>query len=166
MTFHWPQKRTGPELAEVLRSGAHSQSLAFAFAFVKLGWDPAAWAAAGNEIEAAHRLHGATPTLALENHDIVRSVTRFGGVLGAPQARAALVALLGLPGPGVPVPGAGTRSARNRRPDRGPGGSAEGPRPRLPRRRPVRLPAGTVLLSAAPLAEQVTPASRLRWTLS
>lgn len=73
---------------------------AFAFAFVKLGWDPAAWAAAGKELEAARRLHGATPTWALENHDIVRSVTRFGGgELGALRARAALVALLGLPGP-------------------------------------------------------------------
>lgn len=73
---------------------------AFAFAFVKLGWDPAAWAAAGNELEAARRLHGATPTWALENHDIVRSVTRFsGGEIGALRARAALVALLGLPGP-------------------------------------------------------------------
>lgn len=73
---------------------------AFAFAFVKLGWDAAAWAAAGNELEAARRLHGATPTWALENHDIVRSVTRFGGgEVGALRARAALVALLGLPGP-------------------------------------------------------------------
>lgn len=73
---------------------------AFAFAFVKLGWDPAGWASAGNDLEAARRLHGATPTWALENHDIVRSVTRFGGGdVGTKRARAALVALLGLPGP-------------------------------------------------------------------
>lgn len=73
---------------------------AFAFAFVKLGWDPDAWAAVGNDLEAARREHGATPTWALENHDIVRSATRFGGgELGAQRARAALVALLGLPGP-------------------------------------------------------------------
>ena len=73
---------------------------AFAFAFVKLGWDPEAWAAVGNDLEAARREHGATPTWALENHDIVRSATRFGGgELGAQRARAALVALLGLPGP-------------------------------------------------------------------
>lgn len=79
---------------------ADEMQQAFAFAFVKLGWDPVAWAAAGNELEAARRLHGATPTWALENHDIVRSVTRFGGgELGALRARAALVALLGLPGP-------------------------------------------------------------------
>ncbi|AXJ10212.1 alpha-amylase family glycosyl hydrolase [Arthrobacter sp. PM3] len=72
---------------------------AFAFAFVKLGWDAEAWAAVGNELEAARLEHGAAPTWALENHDIVRSVTRFGGgSLGAPRAQAALVALLGLPG--------------------------------------------------------------------
>ena len=52
---------------------------AFAFAFVKLGWDPAAWAEVGTELEAARQLHGAAPSWALENHDIVRSVTRFGG---------------------------------------------------------------------------------------
>ena len=79
---------------------ADEMQQAFAFAFVKLGWDPEAWAAVGNELEAARQLHGATPTWALENHDIVRSVTRFGGgEVGALRARAALVALLGLPGP-------------------------------------------------------------------
>ncbi|TLM80721.1 alpha-amylase [Pseudarthrobacter sp. NamE2] len=72
---------------------------AFAFAFVRLGWDPDAWAAVGNELEDARRMHGAAPTWALENHDVVRSATRFGGGdLGARRARAALVALLGLPG--------------------------------------------------------------------
>ena len=78
---------------------ADEMQQAFAFAFVKLGWDPEAWAAVGNELEAARQLHGAAPTWALENHDIVRSVTRFGGgELGSVRARAALVALLGLPG--------------------------------------------------------------------
>ncbi|BCW18308.1 alpha-glucosidase [Arthrobacter sp. NtRootA9] len=72
---------------------------AFAFAFVKLGWDAAAWAAVGSELDAARKQHGAAPTWALENHDVVRSVTRFGGgAAGARRARAALVALLGLPG--------------------------------------------------------------------
>lgn len=79
---------------------ADEMQQAFAFSFVKLGWDPEAWAAVGNELETARQLHGATPTWALENHDIVRSVTRFGGgALGSARARAALVALLGLPGP-------------------------------------------------------------------
>lgn len=72
---------------------------AFAFAFVKLGWDAEAWASVGTELEAARQAHGAAPSWALENHDIVRSVTRFGGGdLGARRARAALLALLGLPG--------------------------------------------------------------------
>ncbi|WP_239437243.1 alpha-amylase family glycosyl hydrolase [Arthrobacter alpinus] len=72
----------------------------FAFAFVKLAWDAAAWAAVGNELEAAREPQGAAPTWALENHDIVRSATRFGGgELGSSRSRAALVALLGLPGP-------------------------------------------------------------------
>ena len=72
---------------------------AFAFAFVRLGWDAAAWAAVGSELETARKLHGAAPTWALENHDIVRSTTRFGGgETGSRRARAALVALLGLPG--------------------------------------------------------------------
>ncbi|MDF9751582.1 alpha-amylase family glycosyl hydrolase [Arthrobacter sp. ES3-54] len=78
---------------------ADEMQQAFAFAFVKLGWDAEAWAAVGNELEAARQLHGAAPTWALENHDIVRSVTRFGGgELGSGRARAAVVALLGLPG--------------------------------------------------------------------
>ncbi|MFE4230345.1 alpha-amylase family glycosyl hydrolase [Arthrobacter sp. NPDC056886] len=78
---------------------ADEMQQSFAFAFVKLGWDPEAWAAVGNKLEAARQLHGAAPTWALENHDIVRSVTRFGGgELGSLRARAALVALLGLPG--------------------------------------------------------------------
>ncbi|MCU1530436.1 MAG: alpha-amylase [Arthrobacter sp.] len=59
---------------------ADEMQQAFAFAFVKLGWNPAAWAAIGNDLETARQLHGATPTWALENHDIVRTVTRFGGV--------------------------------------------------------------------------------------
>ncbi|TLM72790.1 alpha-amylase family glycosyl hydrolase [Pseudarthrobacter sp. NamB4] len=72
---------------------------AFAFAFVRLGWDAATWAEVGTELEAARKLHGAAPTWALENHDIVRSANRFGSAeLGARRARAALVALLGLPG--------------------------------------------------------------------
>ncbi|MHA7282004.1 alpha-amylase family glycosyl hydrolase [Arthrobacter sp. TMS2-4] len=72
---------------------------AFAFSFVKLGWDAAAWAAVGTELDEARTEHGAPLTWALENHDIVRSVTRFGGgVQGAQRARAGLLAVLGLPG--------------------------------------------------------------------
>ena len=96
-----------PAPARAPRSRADEMHQAFAFAFVKLGWDAGGVGCrGGSELEAARVLHGAAPTWALENHDIVRSVTRFGGGdLGAPRARAALLALLGLPGAGLPLPG-------------------------------------------------------------
>lgn len=72
---------------------------AFAFAFARLGWNPAEWAAVGSELEKARREHGSAPSWALENHDLVRTVTRFGGgERGLRRARAGMVALLGLPG--------------------------------------------------------------------
>lgn len=72
---------------------------AFAFAFAALGWDPHEWVRVGRELEQARRTHGAAPTWAIENHDIVRTVTRYGGgPAGARRARAALLALLALPG--------------------------------------------------------------------
>lgn len=71
----------------------------FAFAFAKLGWDASHWVAVGTELESARTVHGSAPTWALENHDIVRTATRFGGgEQGARRSRAALLALLGLPG--------------------------------------------------------------------
>ncbi|WP_222861853.1 alpha-amylase family glycosyl hydrolase [Arthrobacter echini] len=77
---------------------------AFAFAFATLGWDAAAWARIGTELDAARREHGAPPTWALENHDLVRTATRFAftpsddGGRGVLRARAGLLAVLGLPG--------------------------------------------------------------------
>ncbi|MBG6183019.1 alpha-glucosidase [Arthrobacter sp. CAN_A214] len=72
---------------------------AFAYAFLRLGWDATAWASVGTELETARLEHGASPTWALENHDIVRSATRFGGgARGTARARAGLLAILGLPG--------------------------------------------------------------------
>ncbi|WP_104191113.1 alpha-amylase family glycosyl hydrolase [Cryobacterium sp. Y82] len=71
----------------------------FAFAFARLGWNPAEWVSVGQQFEQVRLATGAEPSWALENHDLVRTVTRFGGgVLGAARARAGLVALLGLPG--------------------------------------------------------------------
>ncbi|WP_165063531.1 alpha-amylase family glycosyl hydrolase [Marisediminicola senii] len=71
----------------------------FAFAFARLGWDQEAWVSVGSELERVRVETGADPSWALENHDLVRTVTRFGGgELGAARARAAIVALLGLPG--------------------------------------------------------------------
>jgi len=71
----------------------------FAFSFARLGWNAAEWFDVGEQLEEARRRYGALPTWALENHDLVRTVTRFGGgERGARRARAALVALLGYPG--------------------------------------------------------------------
>jgi alpha-glucosidase len=71
----------------------------FAFAFARLGWDAPGWMSAGRRLEEVRRSIGGDPSWALENHDLVRTVTRFGGgARGALRARAALVALLGLPG--------------------------------------------------------------------
>ena len=110
---------------------------AFAFAFVKLGWDPAAWAAVGSELETARQLHGAAPSWALENHDIVRSVTRFGGGESGPRrARAAPAGAARTARRGLHLPGPGARAARGGRPGGCPGGSHVGPRRHHPRRRP------------------------------
>lgn len=71
----------------------------FAFAFARLGWNASEWVSVGEEIEQARLEHGADPSWALENHDLVRTVTRFGGgPRGEARARAAMLALLGLPG--------------------------------------------------------------------
>ena len=104
------------------------------------------------------KLHGATPTWALKNHDIVRSATRFGGgYVVAQRARAALV----------------TRALELRQIVKERGSSsrttaapvASKPATLICERsadffvavamgtEPVQLPAGTVLLSAGPLAE-------------
>jgi alpha-glucosidase len=71
----------------------------FAFAFVKVGWSAPEWESVGRQLEQVRASTGSMPSWALENHDIVRTVTRFGGgSQGRRRARAALVALLGLPG--------------------------------------------------------------------
>lgn len=87
-----------PELA-ALYTRPDELHQTFAFAFARLGWEPAEWCSVGNRLEAVRRRVGAAPSWALENHDIVRTVTRFGGGgRGRERARAAIVALLGLPG--------------------------------------------------------------------
>jgi len=71
----------------------------FAFAFLRAGWDPHAWVATGGKLEEAQRLSGAPTSWALENHDVERTPKRFGdGPRGSARARAALLAMLGLPG--------------------------------------------------------------------
>lgn len=63
---------------------------AFAFGFVVAPWDARAWR------ETGERLLGHRPvTWVVENHDVVRTPTRYGN---ADRARAALLTILGLPG--------------------------------------------------------------------
>jgi alpha-glucosidase len=70
---------------------------AFAFGFLAAPWDAAAWRDVGEELLAARVPGGGAVTWVVENHDVVRTPTRYapGGVA---RARAALVAVLGLPG--------------------------------------------------------------------
>jgi alpha-glucosidase len=61
---------------------------AFAFAFLAAPWDAHAWAAAGTALRPP-------VTWVTDNHDVVRTPTRYGTPA---RARAALLAVLGLPG--------------------------------------------------------------------
>ena len=71
---------------------------AFAFAFLTAPWDAATWRSVGAELSARART-SAPVTWVVENHDVVRTPTRYGGgPRGAARARAALLAVLGLPG--------------------------------------------------------------------
>ncbi|MFY9806965.1 MAG: alpha-amylase family glycosyl hydrolase [Pseudonocardiaceae bacterium] len=70
---------------------------AFAFAFLAAPWDSRAWQSIIRELLDTR---GAAPvTWVVENHDVVRAATRYGdGICGIARARAALLAVLGLPG--------------------------------------------------------------------
>ncbi|GAA2589306.1 glycoside hydrolase family 13 protein [Winogradskya consettensis] len=64
---------------------------AFAFALVAAPWDATAWADVGTRL-----MNGGTPvTWVVENHDVVRTPTRYGNPA---RAKAALLAILFLPG--------------------------------------------------------------------
>jgi alpha-glucosidase len=95
---------------------------AFAFAFLTAPWDAGTWCAVGADLLRPAPGH-APVTWVVENHDVVRAATRYGGgpdgtggPRGAARARAAILAVLGLPGaaylyqgqelglPEVPVP--------------------------------------------------------------
>lgn len=72
---------------------------AFAYPFVKLPWDASVWASTAGLLAHAHGKYGAVPAWSIENHDVVRAVTRYGGgERGVSRARAALLAVLALPG--------------------------------------------------------------------
>jgi alpha-glucosidase len=102
-SYNPPRLLVGEVNLEPARAGRYTRPdelhQTFAFAFARLGWSPAEWAAVGEQLEEVRRETGTEPSWALENHDLVRAVTRFGGgARGASRGRAALVALLGLPG--------------------------------------------------------------------
>lgn len=72
---------------------------AFTFSFVKLPWQAELWVQTGNELEQTRAKYDAGLAWAIENHDVPRTVSRYGGgELGASRARAATLALLALPG--------------------------------------------------------------------
>jgi alpha-glucosidase len=73
--------------------------LAFNFTFLFEDWDPGSLRSAVDRTLAAFAPVGATATWVLENHDVTRLPTRYGGgETGLDRARAALLLLLALPG--------------------------------------------------------------------
>jgi alpha-glucosidase len=72
---------------------------AFAFDLVSAPWSARAWRTAVSGLLTGRNAGGAACTWAVENHDVLRTPTRYGGGdRGAARARAALLAVLGLPG--------------------------------------------------------------------
>ncbi|MEU4418985.1 alpha-amylase family glycosyl hydrolase, partial [Nocardia salmonicida] len=71
----------------------------FNFHWLTAPWSAAAFAVVIEETMAAVESVGASATWVLSNHDVVRHVTRYGGgAAGQARARAALLAMLALPG--------------------------------------------------------------------
>ena len=75
-------------------------SLAFNFALLWAGWDAGRLHTAIQDSLDASGAVGAPTTWVLSSHDAVRHLTRFGGgQVGLRRSRAAILLLLGLPGP-------------------------------------------------------------------
>jgi alpha-glucosidase len=71
----------------------------FAFALLGAPWDAGRWHEVATELLALAAGGGASTTWVVENHDVVRTPTRYGGgARGRARARAAVLAVLGLPG--------------------------------------------------------------------
>jgi alpha-glucosidase len=71
----------------------------FNFAWLLADWDAAAYHQVIATTIEAHRKVGAWPTWVLDNHDVTRSATRYGGgATGLARSRAATLATLALPG--------------------------------------------------------------------
>ena len=71
----------------------------FNFHWLDAAWSARVFKGVIDETYAAVEPVGATPTWVLSNHDVTRTVTRYGGgSVGLARARAALLTMLGLPG--------------------------------------------------------------------
>jgi len=114
----------------------------FNFHWLKAGWSAQEFREVLAATVAAVEPVGASPTWVLSNHDVRRTVTRYGdGAVGLARARAALLAMLALPGsaylyqgeelglPEVDVPVAARQDPQWRR---GGGPSRDGARVPLP----------------------------------
>jgi alpha-glucosidase len=83
-------------LARYVRPGELHQ--VFAFGFLAAPWDAEAWRSAGAALSEQAKAT-APVTWVVENHDVTRTPTRYGGgPRGYARARGALLAILGLPG--------------------------------------------------------------------
>ncbi|WP_205474069.1 glycoside hydrolase family 13 protein [Nocardioides sp. SYSU D00038] len=91
----WTQ--TAESMARFVRADEMHQ--AFNFSWLLADWSARAFADVVTESLAALTAVSAAPTWVLSNHDVVRHPTRYGGgPTGLARARAATVAMLGLPG--------------------------------------------------------------------
>jgi alpha-glucosidase len=85
------------KVAEYVRPG--ELQLAFNFALLWDEWDASAMRRTIDRTRSAMAAVGAVPTWVLENHDVPRLATRYGGgEVGRGRARAAALLLLALPG--------------------------------------------------------------------
>ncbi len=89
--------KTPESMARFVRPDELSQS--FNFAWLAAPWSATAFARVIESTVAALEPVGASATWVLENHDVIRVVTRYGGgEVGLARARAAALAMLALPG--------------------------------------------------------------------
>jgi alpha-glucosidase len=88
---------TAESLARYVRPDELQQ--AFNFLWLQAEWSADSMRAVVRETFSATDLVDASPTWVLSNHDVVRTVTRFGGgARGLDRARSSLLAILALPG--------------------------------------------------------------------
>ncbi len=89
--------RSPAALARYVRGDELQQ--VFNFHWLHAPWSASAWRRVVDETFAVSAPVGATPTWVLSNHDVVRTASRYGdGPEGLARARAALLAMLALPG--------------------------------------------------------------------